>query len=197
MKKRPPQFAYRRGLAPLELVISVPLLLFAVALSVIFGAVTCWKVRGEVAARDAVFSSRWPRSGALPRSPEWRVFNSSRGVQGGPELTVLNDPVFQNPLIRGPMPAGIAVDSEMLDPKNHARIGDSHLTRDPPALGKLGPYSIDVQQPLLDGKWQFRQLGYSSNGSRRLRQLYDLLNVPGALGPKSVYLQKQQVTIQI
>ena len=193
MRQRQQHFACRRGLAPLELVLAIPILMFVLALSVIFGAVTCWKIRGEVVARDAIFSSRWPGNGGIA-GKEWRVPLATRGVRGGPALTELDHPVFQNELIRGPLPNGIRVDDEMLDPTNHARIGVSHLRRDPPALGKIGPYQVDVEQPLLDGKWQFWQLGYGGNTSRRLRRLYDLLNVPGAQGQKAIYQQSAQQT---
>src|SRR5262245_13439660 len=114
MQKHQRQFARRRGLAPLELVLAIPILMFVLALSVIFGAVTCWKIRGEVAARDAVFSSRWPRRGAAA-GPEWRVPRSRSGAYRGADLAELDHPVFQNPLIRGPLPNGIAVNDEMLD----------------------------------------------------------------------------------
>src|SRR5437762_13443616 len=119
----------RRGLAPLELVLAIPLVLFVVALSVIMGAVSCWKVRAESVARDAIFSRRWPRGGpADPQESEWRVANATRGDQGGPSLPELDNPVFQNPLLRGPLP-GIGVNSQMLDPTSHARVGWSQLTR--------------------------------------------------------------------
>src|SRR4029450_857884 len=55
--------ARRRGLAPPEMVLAIPILLFVVGLTVIFGVVTCWKVRGQLACRDAVWSTRNPRWG--------------------------------------------------------------------------------------------------------------------------------------
>jgi len=168
---------------------AIPLLMFALALSVIVGAVACWKVRANVVARDAVFARRWPRDEPHdqlpirwelkpdPAPPEWRVPNSRRDVLPGPQLTELDHPAFQNPIIRGPL-MGIPADSEMLDQKNHERIGNAKLTRSPAALGKLGKYSLNVQSPLLDGKWQFWQLGLANNYARRIRRLYGLANMP-------------------
>src|SRR5262249_29186907 len=52
-------------------------------------------------------------------------------------------------------------------------------------------------EQLLDGKWQYWQLGYAGNGSRRLRQLYDLLNLPAAAAAKAQYQQAQQQTVSI
>lgn len=190
--------ARRRGLAPLELVLAIPLLMFAVALCVIIGAVACWKVRAEVQGRDAIFSRRYGRGGAVdPQPVEWRVATAVRGDRGGRAMTELDHAVFQNPLIRGPLPNAIGVDNEMLDPTNHARVGYAQLTRDPPALGKLGPYSLNVEQPLLDGKWQYWQLGIGNNTSRRVRRLYDLLNVPAAQDEKARYQQAMQQTTAI
>jgi hypothetical protein len=189
----------RRGLAPLELVLAIPLVLFVVALSVIMGTVSCWKVRAHGVARDAIFGRRFHRywhrgEPADPQPPEWRVANAAHGDQGGPALNELDNPVFENPLLRGPLP-GISVNSEMLDPTNHARVGSAQLTRAPPALRRLGNYSLDVRELLLDGKWQYWQLGYAGNRSRRLRQLYDLLNLPAAAGMKAQYQRAQQHTI--
>jgi hypothetical protein len=146
-------------------------------------------VRANVVARDAVFARRWPRDEphdqllipwelkSDPLPPEWRVPNSRRDVLPGAQLAELDHPAFQNPIIRGPL-MGIPADSEMLDQKNHLRIGNAKLTRSPAALGKLGNYSLNVQTPLLDGKWQFWQLGLAHNYARRIRRLYGLANLP-------------------
>lgn len=173
---------------------AIPILMFGLALSVIIGAVACWKVRANVVARDAIFSRRWPRNEPDdPMPPEWRVTRATRNHVRGPDLAELNHPVFQNPLIRGPLP-GIGVNDEMLDPQNHQRIGNAALTRSPAALRKLGDYSLNVTTPLLDGKWQFWQLGYGTNYDRRLRRLYDLLNLPAAQNWKSRYQEAVQET---
>jgi hypothetical protein len=173
---------------------AIPLLMFALALSVIIGAVACWKVRAQVVARDAIFGRRWPRNEPVdPLAPEWRVANAVRSTLQGPQVAELDHPVFQNPLIRGPWP-GIPVDSEMLDHKNHERVGNATLIRSPAALGKLGKYSLNVETPLLDGKWQYWQLGYTSNYARRLRRLYDLLNLPATQGWKDRYSRAAQNT---
>jgi hypothetical protein len=202
-RKRPLTFR-RRGLAPLELVLAIPMLMFVVGLSVIIGVVACWKIRAETIARDAIFSDRsrhlsgWPDYGRPdPLPPEWRVTAATRSVTSGRQLTELDHPVFQNPLIRGPLPGNIGVNSETLDQKNHLRIGHADLTRQLPTLAKLGSFSQHVNQPLLDGKWQYWQLGLGWNNNRRLRSLYDLLNVPAALDEKAKYEQAKQQTIAV
>jgi len=52
----------RRGLSTLEMVLCLPPLLFIMALMINFGTASCWKVRSLTVSRDALWSSRWPRS---------------------------------------------------------------------------------------------------------------------------------------
>ena len=77
--------ARRRGLAPLELVLAIPLLLFVVALSVIFGAVACWKVRGEVVARDAILEQPLAAAMAamMPRRRNGAAAGDATAISGG------------------------------------------------------------------------------------------------------------------
>ena len=64
-------------------------------------------------------------------------------------------------------------------------------------FGFVPPPDLSVQEQLFDGKWQYWQLGYGGNGSRRLRQLYDLLNLPAAASAKAQYQQAQQQTASV
>ncbi len=52
----------RRGLAMLELVLALPILLFIMALIYNYGVVAAWKVRENSVARLAVWQTRWPRT---------------------------------------------------------------------------------------------------------------------------------------
>src|SRR5688572_22827853 len=99
----------RRGLAPLELVLAIPILLFVVGLSVIFGAVACWRMRGQLAARDAVWSTRHPRWGTgVPEPIEWAPPAVRRWRAGG-NIAALEHQAFQHPVIRGPLPNNLQV----------------------------------------------------------------------------------------
>src|SRR5688572_18090339 len=61
--RRPSGSCRRHGLAPMELVLWLPVLLFMVALLVNYGTMATWRIRGEVVAHDAAFRARWGRSG--------------------------------------------------------------------------------------------------------------------------------------
>jgi hypothetical protein len=183
----------RRGLAPLELVLAIPLLLFVLALSVIFGTVTCWKIRGETAARDAIWGHRWPRGEPPgwdrdPRAREWPL-PATFSHYGGGRLTALDHGAFRHPVIRGPLPSGLAVDDRVFDPTLGLRIGQAGIDRAPPMLGTLGNYRFDVEQPLFDNKWQHGQMGLA-NTSRRIPVIYpNLLDPPQTAALRAQYQQ--------
>jgi hypothetical protein len=186
----------RRGLAPLEMVLAIPILMFVVGLSVIFAVVACWKVRSESVGRDAVWSCRWPRWGTgVPQPLEWTPPASRTWRQGGP-LAALDHQAFQHPLIQGPLPNNLAVNSQLFDPTLGLRIGEAQTTRTPPALGRLGPYSLDVEVPILDGKWQYGQQGIGSNTNRRVPIIYpNLLDPPQTQALRMQYQQAIQAVV--
>ena len=64
----------RRGLAPLELVLSLPVLLFVMGLMILIGWAATFKVRTQIHAREAAWRSIWranPRTDAqdMPNPP--------------------------------------------------------------------------------------------------------------------------------
>ena len=90
-----------RGLAPLEMVLSLPILLFLMALIINYGTVASWKVRGLSAARHAVWSSRWPRArDASPRPGYWRPPESEMGARGAGDVPELDDLRVDLPVVR-------------------------------------------------------------------------------------------------
>ena len=91
----------RHGLAPLEFVIGLPLLLFLMALMVNFGVVSSWKVRGLVAARHQVWSSRHTRSTLRPPWITAWEQPSSSNAGGTADMTDLDLPELQHPVGRG------------------------------------------------------------------------------------------------
>jgi hypothetical protein len=187
----------RRGLAPIELVLAIPLLFMVVALSVIYGVVACWKVRAEVVARDQIWGHRVPRGEPFwgdmdPRALEWP---QPAGVGFCPceNLVEADHQAFQAPLIRGPLPGGLAVNDWLFDPTRGVRGGRAVLSRDPPMLAKLGKYNLNVRQELLDNKWQYPQTGIGSNTTRRIQVIYPTLLDPAqAAGLRAQYQQAVQ-----
>jgi hypothetical protein len=187
--------ARRRGLAPLEMVLAIPILLFVVGLTVIFGVVTCWKVRGQLACRDAVWSTRNPRWGTgVPTPLEWAAPATRRWRLGGP-VAALDHQAFQHPVIRGPLPNNLQVNPQLFDPTLELRVGEAQTTRTPPALARLGQYSLNLEQPILDGKWQYHQMGLASNTSRRIPHLYPDIPDPAQLRALEMRYQQAVQTI--
>ena len=191
----------RRGLAPLELVLAIPVLLFVVGLSVVFGAVACWRVRTHSVARDAIWSHRWPRGDLIshdldPRPVEWPQ-PALIEWQSGPPLNVLDHEAFHAPVIRGPLPGNITVNEDLFDSKAGLRRGHANIQRKSAALAPLlGQYQLDVENQILDGKWQFGQMGIGSNTNRRIPVLYpELMNLSQTSGLKSQYQQAIQAVV--
>src|SRR5262245_4693044 len=94
----------RRGLAPVELVLAIPLVLFTVALSVIVGTAACWKIRTSTVARNEIWTYRMPRRD-WPRNPQpagWPA-SASASHAGTRQLPDLNSAAFQNAVVRGPL----------------------------------------------------------------------------------------------
>jgi hypothetical protein len=191
----------RRGLAPFELVLAIPVLFFVVGLSVVFCTITSWKVRTQTVARNAIWSHRWPRSDVgIPSPGEWPPQPSVRPTvinwnQWSP-IQSLEHAAFQHPVIRGPLPNNIVVNDQLFDPTLRIRIGEAFIVRDPPALARLGSISLDVDQPIVDGKWQFGQTGQASNRSRRVPSIYpDLLDPAQARSLEMRYQQSIQTML--
>src|SRR5262245_50908648 len=84
----------RRGLAPLELVLSLLFLLVLMALIINFGTTAPWHVRGNVAARHAVWRTLSARTGnGYPSPSNWWPPATMGLAPGRPFTTVMNDGV--------------------------------------------------------------------------------------------------------
>lgn len=162
----------RTGLSTLELVLALPMLLFVMALMINFGRVARWKVRGWLAARHAVWQSRWPRSyGYFPRPDYWPT-TANMGAGGGAAVTALDHPAVDQPVARGPSLMDTRVNEDLLDPTRGMRHGSSELRRSFPLLSRLGEYHLLTGTQLLDNAWQFQRMGLYSTRQRRIPILY-------------------------
>jgi hypothetical protein len=101
-----------------------------------------------------------------PRPEGWPV-GATANHYGGGAMTELNHPAFQNPIVRGPL-MNIQVNGDRFDPTAGVRVGHSHIDRTPAMLPRIGQYQFNLEHRLLDGKWQYRQMGLSSNLARRV-----------------------------
>jgi len=190
----------RRGLAPLELALALPILLMIMALMINFGTAAAWKVRTQVVARHAVWATRWPRDmndlprptvsvdmdQALPQPIRWPA-GAGMGVGGGPWIASLNDPRIEHPVVRGPLLFGASIDPDMyslMTMPNGARQGNADIRREYPLLQQtLGDYSLAAHCPLLDNDWRYQRMPWDAeawywtgwhNEHRRIPVIYDL-----------------------
>lgn len=176
----------RRGLSTLEMVLSLPILLFIMALMINFGTAACWKIRALSVARHAVWGSRWPRTGFNnPRPKYWPDTAHSAAHEAG-EVPELDDPRVDLPVARGPLPAA-TVKEDMLDPTRGLRRGSADITREFPLLAKMGEYEMDARTHLLDDKWQYQRMGLPRNVHRRIPVIYALAKAPA--GVANAYVQ--------
>ena len=89
--------------------------------------------------------------------------------------------------LRGGPLSGATVDSELLDPTRGFREGSATLTRDFALLARLGPYTLEGNNRLLDDKWQYPRTHLNENVQRRVPVLYQLAKAPASL--VSAYVQ--------
>jgi hypothetical protein len=172
---RPRRLKRRTGLAPVELVLSAPLVLMVMALSVIVGNAACWKIRAAVVARNEIWAYRKPRTDIpLDTSATWPAGwpqSASMNHSTSRPLTDLDFPAFQNPLLRGPLP-NVTVNSSLLNPTLSVRVGSDQIQRTPPLLARLGDYSFNIDHPLIDGPWAYWQTRQYSNQSDVPNRVY-------------------------
>jgi hypothetical protein len=148
----------RRGLAPLELVLWIPVLLMTAALMVIFGTSAAWRIRGEVASRDAVWRVLTPRTGNNEHRPDtetWPHNDATYEFQySASQLSSIDLPQLQHEVVRGPLPNGWEV-TPILDPNEKNLLeGRSSIRRDFPMLSRMGDYrSGTISHEILDGTW--------------------------------------------
>jgi hypothetical protein len=168
----------RCGLAPLELVLSLPIMLFVMALIVNIGAVGAWKVREQTNARHASWRTMHLRTGdANPNPPLWPPDAATLRGAGGPDVqdpqAVWNgEPSLTAAPVRGPQiqppfagePLRV---NTLLEFRGDVHDGRAPLERRIPMLRGLlpnnGRYQMEIPHNVLDGNWEFHDLGYSDN----------------------------------
>jgi hypothetical protein len=167
-------------LAALELVLGLPILLLLMALAIDYGNAASWKIRAANVARDAAWSSRWPRSGATPWPVNWPN-SAARGSAGAGNLQVLYDGSLDQPVVRGPMLGQTQVQRDLLDPTRGLLQGTSDIQRTPPLMPTWTKFKFDLRQELLDDGFQYLRMGMSSNVQRREPIIYNLAQASPSL----------------
>lgn len=150
----------RRGLAPLELVLWAPILMFVCALIVNFGTANAWRIRSEIASRDMASRAIAPRTGANEFSPPnstWPRIGTSLSLTRDTSQTSAIDTMMQNyPVVRGPL--GPIQATPYLDEDNEGLLkGTSRIRRPFTMLAKIGSYdSGEVPQWIRQEPWTIR-----------------------------------------
>jgi hypothetical protein len=154
------------------MVLALPILLFVMALMINFDTVASWKVRALSIARNAVWSTRWPRNGnAMPRPNYWPTTANVASASIG-TIPSLDDPRVDLPVARGPLPG--ATVQPVLDPTQGFRQGTADLQRSYPLLSKAGQYRQHAETEFLDNRWQYGEMGMGSNFQQRIPVIYVL-----------------------
>ena len=156
----------RRGMAPLELVMALPILLFIMALMVNAGVQEAWKVRALCVARNGLWGNRMGRSLAGDPLPNYPLLNYWPSLTWPGQTALGNAPGVDDqrvdlPVARGPtLSAGtgsvIGVYSELLDPSRDLMQGNAQASQTYPLLAKvLHGFTVNAQDAMLDNSWQF------------------------------------------
>ncbi|MEX1096043.1 MAG: hypothetical protein WED34_08335 [Planctomycetales bacterium] len=176
----------RDGLAPLELVLALPLMLFVMALILNMGTVGAWKVRAQVNARYAAWRQAEARTGQDPDPFGWQSGTMSRSGQPPlasvvPDWSALPTPPAEQlvlgPVVADPASGNIIVIDRQLEMWEGAQQGSAALTRRFPLLRNLwgdGRYSLRAETELLDNAWEYHGLGYGNNAERRAARWWRL-----------------------
>ena len=170
--------ASRAGLAPLELTLSLPIMLFVMGLMIIVGTTASWKVRAVTNSRQAVWRTVNPRDGEDdPHSRGWPASARMEAEQGSTPIDY--DPYDAHKVVRGqPLnaPSGeqLKVRESLFDIQAGLTNGVTDLERPFPVMGNMPPQRIHLyrEHPLLAGNWQFREMELTSNAQRRILFLY-------------------------
>ncbi len=168
----------RAGLAPLELTLSLPIMLFVMGLMVIVGTTASWKIRAVTNSRQAVWRTIDPRDG--DDDPHSRGWPTNARMETDEGITPIDDdPYDTHEVVRGqPLssPSGeqLEVRESLFDVQVGLTNGVTELERPFPVMGNMPPRQIHLyrEHPLLSGNWQFRDMELRSNAQRRILFLY-------------------------
>jgi len=176
----------RHGLAPLEFVLSLPVLLFMMALMINFGVIAAWKVRTHTAARQVVWRARalhsgnldphpadWPRSASI----SWKQDKGLQTVAKFVSVWPITHPFAHGPLVAGTGHNGqfgqvIMRDRYLLNITDGVGKGTSNIKRSYALMPKMGTFEFTQEHSILDTRGQFPSMGFSDNYSRRARGWY-------------------------
>ena len=175
--------ARRAGLAPVELVMALPILIMVLAVVVLMGQAACWKLRTEGVARYAGERELPPRIGDGLRPPQWQVTSAQMSTTKGLPFFA-DDPFATHTAVRGPVLKLINGDSYPVDPsvfltQPTTLSGLSALDHPPIAMPKLKfRNKMDAQLDWLYGTARFSEVNLNDNRAHRTTPLYGITILP-------------------
>ncbi len=190
--------APRAGLAPLELVLSLPLLLLVMALIVNFAHAATWKVRTATSARLAIWRHRpmWSADNDPKPVNLWPT-SASLGVIGGARIgrvdPIWNQQAIAQAWIKGPVYVvgegylGVR-DNRVNEMAEGEYKGAANASLRYPFIPSMGNMSMGARHSLLDSVWQYHTMGYGANWVRRAKGWWQLEDSPDWSSEKQVYL---------
>ncbi len=181
MKSRPA--TRRAGLAPLELVLVLPILLFVMALMINFGTGGAWKIRTQVNARHAAWRALEFRSGQNDSHPNNWPDDATLNVNTASGSPVPFDPYAAHAVVRGPVLVDpvvgeyLPVRPNILDMRPELVDGRARISRPYPLLKSLpGDLTFSRDHVVFDGtRFQFPSMSLASNTTRRVLGLYPMM----------------------
>lgn len=201
----PSQRSNRRGLAPVELVLYLPIMLFVMGLMMIFGASGGWKVRTMANSRQAAWRAFEHRTGNEDAHPEgWPASAIIERRDASPPV-VEDDPFADHQVVRGPTlsagGASLPVKEDTLEMRDGLMAGFAEIERPWPLLKKMKPGKINFPRELqvLDGsRWQYTSMGMGWNLARRVLFTYefDVTAAPGGQQALQRYVDAALAIIQ-
>jgi hypothetical protein len=179
----------RRGLATLELVLALPVLVLLMAMMINIGTVMSWKVRTLGVARNSVWGNRSPRPtadfgpAADFRSTADFPAAADRSIDVPAPAVLPPAPELDGPRVTSP-PLGTVGNiiantgdpvTDVMNPTLALLQGNANLTRRYPLFTKLPPYNLNTHTELLTNTWAFPWMGLESNVDFRIPVIYTLL----------------------
>lgn len=169
----------RAGLAPLELTLSLPIMLFVMGLMIIAGTTGAWKARTVTNARQSVWRTLSPRQGGSDPDPIGWPSSADMHSEAAQDSLINFDPYVAHTVVRGqPLtaPTGEAMEVEegLFNMQNGLQLGIAQMDRRYPVMGNMRPGQIDVvrEHPILDENWTFGNMALPANHTRRINHIY-------------------------
>jgi hypothetical protein len=173
----------RPGLAPVELILALPVWMMLAALMVLMGTTGVWRLRTQVVAREAAFRAVWPRNRGADGNPqEWWAPSAAMSTAPASPAVMTDDPLASHAVIRGPvlveplLRLDMTVDPAVMPTANSVIRGEASLNHDAAVWQRSGyRYQMSREFPVLSGEsGQFTADSLDLRDRRRASRIWEL-----------------------